>query len=139
MDRVSTAFHARFTETLPTSEYNTHHRHDSVELSHVGDVNAPVCSRDPDPVFINNCLCRWAIEISDKWRHNDVIVEKVSISIKIQVVINRYGVCLISFQIVHWTRRQSSWASCEFCSHRRRRRDSTRLYSTVELSRVKEY
>jgi len=36
------------------------------ELSLVG-------SRDP----VYSFLCRWAIEIGDNWRHNDVIVEKV--------------------------------------------------------------
>jgi len=28
---------------------------------------------------------------------------------------NRYGVCFVSFQIIDRIRRQSSWASCEFC------------------------
>ena len=32
---------------------------------------------------------------------------------------NRYGVCLASFQIVDRISRQSSWTSCELCSHRR--------------------
>ena len=33
---------------------------------------------------------------------------------------------MFSFQIFVGSRRQSSWASCEFNTHRRRRRDSTR-------------
>jgi len=32
---------------------------------------------------------------------------------------------LVSFQIVDRIHRQSSWASCRLCSHRRRRRDKT--------------
>jgi len=41
-------------------------------------------------------------------------------------VIKRYGVCLVSFQIVDQIRRQSSWAIvANSCSHRRRRRDKT--------------
>jgi len=50
--------------------------------------------------------------------------KKLSTSIKIHVV-KRYGVCLVSFQIVDRIRRQSSCASSELCSHRRRRRDKT--------------
>jgi len=64
---------------------NTHRRRrrdSSVELSRVGGVNETVSSRDP----VYNFLCRWAIEVGDKWRHNDVIVDKLSISIKIHVV-----------------------------------------------------
>jgi len=53
-----------------------------VELRRVSGVNAPVDSRDP----VYNFLCSWAIEAGDKWRHNDVIVEKLSISIKLHVV-----------------------------------------------------
>ena len=52
------------------------------------------------------------------------LLKQLSISIKIGVI-KCYGVCLVSFQIVDWIRRQSSWASCELCSHRRRRRDKT--------------
>ena len=53
----------------------TYRRRDStVELSRVGGVNAPVGSRDP----VYNFLCCWAIEVGDKWRHNEVIVEKVT-------------------------------------------------------------
>jgi len=48
-------------------------RDSTVELRHVGGVNAPVGSCDP----VINFLCCWAIEVGDKWRHNDVIVEKV--------------------------------------------------------------
>jgi len=52
---------------------NTHRRRrrdSTVELSRVSSVNAPVGSRDPVYIF----LCCWTIY---KWRHNDVIVEKV--------------------------------------------------------------
>ena len=52
------------------------------------------------------------------------LLKKLSISIKIGVF-KRYGVCLVSFQITDRIRRQSSWASCELCSHRRRQRDTT--------------
>ena len=44
-----------------------------VELRRVGGMNAPVGSRDP----VYNFLCCWAIEVSDKWRHIDAVVEKV--------------------------------------------------------------
>ena len=40
-----------------------------VELRRVGGVNAPVGSRDA--VYNNPCA------VGEKWRHNDVIVEKV--------------------------------------------------------------
>ena len=43
------------------------------DLRIVGSVNAPVGSRDT----VYNFLCCWAIEVGDKWRHNDVIVKKV--------------------------------------------------------------
>jgi len=46
------------------------------------------------------------------------LLKKLSISIKIGVI-KRYGVCLVSFEVVDRMRRQSSWASCELCSHRR--------------------
>jgi len=36
-------------------------------------VNAPVGSRDPVYTF----LCCWAAEVGDKWRRNDIIVEKI--------------------------------------------------------------
>jgi len=42
-------------------------------MSRVGGVNAPVVSRGPVYTF----LCCWAIEVGDKWQHNNVIVEKV--------------------------------------------------------------
>ena len=94
---------------------DTHRRRDStVELSHVGGVNASVGSRDP----IYNFLSCWAIEVGDKWRHNDVIVVKV-----INIDQNSCSQsAMFSFKIVDPIRRQSSWASCELCSHRRRRR-----------------
>jgi len=45
-----------------------------VELRRVGAVNArAVGSRDP----VYDFLCCWAIEVCDKWRHDDVIVENV--------------------------------------------------------------
>jgi len=55
---------------------NTHRRRRrdwTADLSRVGGVNTPVSSRDP----VYNFLCRWAIEVGDKWRDNDIIVEKV--------------------------------------------------------------
>jgi len=56
------------------------------------------------------------------------LLKKLPISIKIHVV-KPLWVCLVSFQIVDRIRRQSSWDSCEFCSHRRR--DATRQSSRV--------
>ena len=53
--------------------YHRRRRNSTVEMSRVGGVNAPVGSRDP----VYNFLCCWAIEVGDRWRHNDVIVEKV--------------------------------------------------------------
>jgi len=103
---------------------NTHRRRDStVELTRVGGVNAPVGSRDP----VYNFLCCWTIEVGDKWRHNDVIVEKV-ISIDQN---SPSQTAMFSFQIIDRIRRQSSWASCELCSHPRRRRDATRQLRRV--------
>jgi len=64
------------------------------------------------------------------WWHNGVTVEKVSNIDKnslSQTAI--HGVCLASFQIGDRIRRQSSWASCEFSTHRRR--DSIRQLSRV--------
>jgi len=45
-----------------------------VELRRVSGVNSPADCRDS----VYNFLCRWAIEVGDKWRHNDVAVEKVT-------------------------------------------------------------
>ena len=61
--------------------------------------------------FNNDVLCR------DCWKSYQYL-SKFKYS-------NRYLVCLASLQIVDRVRRQSSWASCELCSHRRRRRDRT--------------
>ena len=59
---------------MPNTHRRRRRRRDStMELSRVGGVNATVGSRDP----VDNFLCCWAIEIGDKWGHNDVIVEKV--------------------------------------------------------------
>ena len=61
---------------MDTVKSNTHRRRrrdSTVELSYVGGVNAPVGTLDP----VYNFLCCWAIEVGDKWRHDDVIVEKV--------------------------------------------------------------
>jgi len=106
---------------------NTHRRHrrdSTVELCRVGGVNAPVGSRDH---AVYNFLCCWAIEIGDKWRHNDVIVEKV-----INIHQNsRSQTVVFSFQIFDRIRRQSSWTSWKFSSHRRRRRNATRQLSRV--------
>jgi len=51
------------------------HTADATQLeSRVGSVNAPLGSRGP--VYNLNFLCCWAIEVGDKWRRNDAIVEK---------------------------------------------------------------
>ena len=56
---------------------NTHRRRrrdSTVELNRVGGVNAPVGSCDP----VYNFLYCWAMRlVTNKWRHNDVIVENV--------------------------------------------------------------
>jgi len=102
-------------------------RDSTVELSHV----APVGSRDS----VCNFLCCWAIEVGDKWRQNDVSVEKaitIDDSSRSQTAMESiWSVCKLSIRI----RRQSSWASCEFCSHRRCRRDSTWQLSRIESHR----
>ena len=68
--------------------------------------------------------------VGEKRRHNDVIVEKV-----INIDQNsRTQTAMFSFQIVHRIRRQSSWASCEFRTHRTPL-TPTRLNSTVEPRR----
>ena len=80
------------------------------------------------PNRLHSCLTTWIlIDIDNFYNDDDImtsLLTKLSISIKIGVI-KRYGVCLASFQIVGWIRRQSSWASCEFCSHRRRWHDKT--------------
>ena len=95
-----------------------------VELRRVGAVNTAVGSRDP-------VVIQCAIEVGYKWRHIGVIVEKV-----INIDQNSRSQTamesgLFSFQIVDRIRRQSSWASCELCSHRRCPRDSTRQLRRV--------
>ena len=75
-----------------------------------------------------SCLTTWILMDIDSFFNNDDIMtsllNKLSISIKIGVI-KRYRVCLVSFQTVDRIRRQSSWASCELCSHRRRQSDKT--------------
>jgi len=44
-----------------------------VELCRVGAVHTPIGSRHP----VYDFLCCWTIEVGDKWRPDDVIVEKV--------------------------------------------------------------
>ena len=93
-------------------------------------LNAPVGSRDP----VYNFLCCWAIEVDDKWRHNDVVVEKVISIDQNSRMESVWSVSKLSIESVGT--RQSSWASCEFCSHRRRWRDSTRHLSRVGVGGV---
>jgi len=108
-------------------------RDSTVEWNRVSgvDVNAPVGSRDP----VYNFLYCWAIEVGDKWRHNDIMVEKI-------INIDQNSCCqtaiesLASFQIVDRIRRQSSWASGQFCAHPRRRRDLTRQLRRVGVGGV---
>jgi len=70
----------------------------------------------------------WILIDTDNFFNSDdmmtSLLKKLSIFIKTGVI-KRYGVCLVSFKIVDRIRRQSSSASCELCSHRRRRRDKT--------------
>jgi len=85
---------------------NTHRRRDStVDLSRVGSVNAPVGSHDP----VYNFLYCWAIGVGDKWRRNDVIVEKLSISIKIHVV---KPLCSVSMSTESVSSRRELVANC---------------------------
>jgi len=72
----------------------------------------------------------WSILITF-FNNDDImtsLLKKLSISIKIGVI-KRYGVCLVSFRIADRIRRQSSWASCELCSHRWR--DATRQFRRI--------
>jgi len=58
------------------------------------------------------------IDIDNFFDNDDImtsLLKKLSISIKIGVI-KRYGVSLVSFQIVDRIRQQSSWASCD-CVH----------------------
>jgi len=109
----------------------THRRRNSaVELSRVGGVNAPVGSRDP----VYNFLCSWAIEVGDKWRHNDVIVEKViSIDQNSRNQTTIWSVSKLSTESV--VSRRGLVANCVY-THRRRRRDSTRQLRPVGVGRV---
>jgi len=73
----------------------------------------------PDQVY--NFLCCWAIEVGDKWWHNDVIVEKnLSISIKIHVVKLLCSVYKLSTESV-----SSRHELVANCVHTYRRRDLT--------------
>ena len=91
-----------------------------VELRRVGGVNAPVCSLQFPVLLIDLLRLVTSDDIMKSWLKNYQYRSKY-----------RYGVCLVSFQIVDRIRRQSSYASCEFCTHRRRRRDATRQLSLV--------
>ena len=70
------------TQKLIPSTHRRRRRDSTVELNCVGGVNAPVGSRDP----VYNFLRCWAVQVVDKWWHNDVLLKKLSISIKIHVV-----------------------------------------------------
>jgi len=76
-------------------------------------------------------FCPIELEFGDKWRRNDVKVEKVTNRPIDQN--SRSQTAMFSFQTVDRIRRQSSWASCELCSHRRRNatRQSSRVASAV--------
>jgi len=73
-----------------------------------------------------SCMTTWILIDIDNFFNNDDIMtsslKKLLISIKISVIKSN---CLVSFKIVDRIHRQSSWASCELCSHRRRQRDKT--------------
>jgi len=49
---------------------------------------------------------------------------------------SRSQTAMFGFQIVDRIRRQSSWASCELCSYRRRWRDATRQFRRVGVGGV---
>jgi len=108
-----TVNNAQYTPPMPT-RLNCR-----VKLCRVGSVNAPIGSRDP----VCNFLCCWAIEVGDKWRHNDIIDEKV-----INIDQNsRTQTAMFSFQIVDRIRRQSSWAIASYVHTA----DATQLDSCV--------
>jgi len=80
-------------------------------------------------------LREFLIYIDNFFNNDDImtsLLKKLSISIKIGVI-RHYGVSLVSFQIVDRIRRQSSWASCELCSHRWRRRDKRFVASALAV------
>ena len=86
------------------------------------------------------CFCvltTWILIDTDNFFNSDDIMtsllKKLSIFIKIGVI-KRYRVCLMSFKIVDRIRRQSSSASCELCTHRRR--DETRQFRRVGVGGV---
>jgi len=93
------------------------------QLAHVDD-----CRRIRSTIWkltkqSHSCLTTWImIDIANFFSYDDKmtsLLKKLSISITIGVI-KRYWVCLVNFQIVDRIRRQSSWTSCELCSHRRR-------------------
>ena len=104
---------------------NRQSRRDStVELS----VNAPVGSHDP----VYNSMRCWTIEVGDKRRHNDVIVEKViNIDQNSRSQIDTESVSIVSFQMLTESVGSRRELFCELWSHRRRRRDWTRQLCRV--------
>ena len=64
--------------------------------------------------IIYNFLCCWAIEVGEKWRHNDVIVEKVTNiyqNSRSQAAMDwSLLLCLVSFQIVDRSVGSVYWA-----------------------------
>jgi len=82
-------------DSLMPSTHRRRRRDSIVELSRVGGVNAPVGSRDP----VYNFLCCWATEVGDKWRHSDVIVQKL-----INIDQNSQQACdLVSWLFSEWS------------------------------------
>jgi len=74
-------------------------------------------------------MCWWTVKAGDKkWWHNDAIVERVfNIDQNSRSQTAMESVWLVSTKSVG----SRPSASCEFCSHRRRRRDATRQLSRI--------
>jgi len=117
--------HARQQRSKPfkPSTHRRRRRDSTVELSHVGGVNASIGSRYPVYKWFP-VLFSYRLATSDDITTS--LLKKLSMSIKVHVVKPLWS--LVSFQIVDRIRRQSPWASRE-CSHRRR--DATRQLSRV--------
>jgi len=93
-----------------------------VELSRVGGVNAPVSCRD-------SISC--AVELLRLVTSDDTMTSLLKKVINIDHVVKPLLSLFGQFTNCDRIRRQSSWASCELCSHRRRRHDSTRQLRRV--------
>ena len=67
---------------------------------------------------------RFPVLLVIKWRHNDIMMPLLKSYQYRPKSTWSIRTAIFSFKIVDRIRRQSSWASCEFCSHRRRQLNS---------------